>query len=154
MARKTRQVFENRTGGRGRKITVDTPLTIRELKFLDAYMVDGDAVEACKAAGYEGSASKLRGKASSLLRKANVAVEYRDRLNRMRKKSLASSEEVMAYLTSVMRGEIKDQFGLEAPLSERTRAAQELAKRTIDVENRAEGKADNVLQIKVDWTRD
>ena len=35
----------------------------------------------------------------------------------------------MEYLTSVMRGEAKDQFDLDASLSERTRAASELAKR-------------------------
>lgn len=32
-----------------------------------------------------------------------------------------------------MRGEVKDQFGLEAPLAERTKAAVELAKRKVDV---------------------
>ena len=36
----------------------------------------------------------------------------------------------MQYLTSVMRGEKKDQFDLEASLSDRTRAAGELAKRS------------------------
>ena len=50
--------------------------------------------------------------------------------------AIADATEVMQYLTSVMRGEVKDQFGLDAPLSERTKAAQELAKRTIDVETR------------------
>ena len=38
----------------------------------------------------------------------------------------------MQYLTSVMRGEVKDQFDLDAPLSERTRCAQELLKRNMD----------------------
>ena len=32
-----------------------------------------------------------------------------------------------------MRGEEKDQFGLDAPLSERTNAARELARRIVDV---------------------
>lgn len=35
----------------------------------------------------------------------------------------------MEYLTAVMRGEKKDQFDLDPSLSERTRAASELAKR-------------------------
>lgn len=68
--------------------------------------------------------------------------------------TVATAQEVMSYFTSVMRGEVKDQFGLEAPLSERTRAAQELAKRTIDIENRQRGNADQVVEIKLDWTRD
>ena len=38
----------------------------------------------------------------------------------------------MKYLTDVMRGKIKDQFDLDASLSERTKAAQELLKRNVD----------------------
>ena len=41
----------------------------------------------------------------------------------------------MEYLTSVMRGEKKDQFDLDASLSERTKAASELARR-LDVRAR------------------
>ena len=47
--------------------------------------------------------------------------------------SIADAAEVMQYFTSVMRGEIKDQFGLDAPLAERTKAAVELAKRKVDI---------------------
>lgn len=59
----------------------------------------------------------------------------------------------MQYFSSVMRGEVKDQFGLEAPLSERTKAAQELAKRTVDILNRQNGVADQKVEIKLDWSR-
>ena len=38
----------------------------------------------------------------------------------------------MEYLTRVMRGEEKDQFDLEISIAERTKAAQELAKRIVD----------------------
>ena len=75
----------------------------------------------------------------------------------MHSENIASAEEVMDYFTKVMRGEIKDQFGLEAPLSERTRAAQELARRTVDIDNRMAGKKDMStpeIQIKLDWSRD
>ena len=47
----------------------------------------------------------------------------------MDEKRIAKPEEVLKYLTSVMRGEVKDQFDLDAPLQERTRAAEALAKR-------------------------
>ena len=50
-----------------------------------------------------------------------------------------------------MRGEIKDQFGLDASLNDRTKAAQELAKRTVDVENRIKGVPDTQISIKLDW---
>ena len=75
-------------------------------------------------------------------------------MDELRKETVATAEEVMAYFTAVMRGELNDQFGLDAPLAERTRAAQELAKRTIDVENRAKGNADVNVAIKLDWNRD
>ena len=60
----------------------------------------------------------------------------------------------MEYFTKVMRGEINDQFGLEAPLNERSKAAQELAKRTIDIENRMKGIPDQSVGIQIDWNMD
>lgn len=71
----------------------------------------------------------------------------------LKPETVATANEVMTYFTAVMRGEVKDQFGLEAPLSERTRAAQELAKRTIDIQNRQNGTADQTIEIKLDWSR-
>lgn len=70
-----------------------------------------------------------------------------------RTQSVAAATEVMQYFTRVMRGEEKDQFGLDAPLSERTKAAQELAKRTVDIENRMNGVTDQKVEIKLDWSR-
>ena len=72
----------------------------------------------------------------------------------MTKASIATAQEVMEYFTKVMHGEIKDQFGLDAPLSERTRAAQELAKRTVDIDNRNKGQADAKVEISLNWKRD
>ena len=69
---------------------------------------------------------------------------------------VASSQEVMDFLTKVMRGEVQDQFGLEAPVSERIKAADLLAKRTIDIDNRMAGKNNMEtpeIQIKLDWGR-
>lgn len=153
--RKSPKVIENRGAtGRGRKVRIDDPLTVKEMAFVDAYMTDMDAGKAAKQAGFGGSDPTLSGIGSKLLTRPNVLNEIQRRIEIMRRKGIASSEEVMNYLTKVMRGEIKDQFGLDAPLSERTKAAQELAKRTIDLENRAQGKADSVLEIKVDWSRD
>ena len=60
----------------------------------------------------------------------------------------------MEFFTKMMNGEIKDQFGLEATNADRIKAAQEIAKRTVDLENRASGTPDGVVQIKLDWRRD
>lgn len=129
------------------------PLTERERKFITAYMRSGNAAESAKEAGFE-SPSRYRDIGVSLLNQPNVQAEIQKILKDARSESIATSEEVMNYFTSVMRGEVKDQFGLEASLADRTKAAQELAKRTIDIENRESGKADTVVQIKLDWSRD
>lgn len=89
-----------------------------------------------------------------LLNRPNVQAELGRIMEEIKQENIATAEEVMKYFTSVMRGELKDQFGLDAPLSERTRAAQELARRTIDIENRKEGNADQMIAIKLDWSRD
>ena len=67
---------------------------------------------------------------------------------------IADATEVMEYFTGVMRGDIKDQFDLDAPLSERTRCAQELAKRLIDMQQRTGGNEPPKLTITVDWGED
>lgn len=89
-----------------------------------------------------------------LMHQENVKAEINRIMDEIKKESVATADEVMQYLTAVMRGEVKDQFGLDAPLTERTRAAQELAKRTVDIQNREAGKADSLVSIKLDWSRD
>lgn len=154
MGRKRKiRVVENRgETGKGRKITIDSPITVQEAMFINAYMETGDLKKAYESAGYTTKYSKAQ--VDKILGYPNVAYEIKKRTYQLKRKSVATSEEVMQYFSDVMRGEIKDQFGLEAPLSERTRAAQELAKRTIDIENKLEGKEDNVIEIKLNWNRD
>ena len=56
--------------------------------------------------------------------------EYIDlRLAELEEKRVASAEEVLQYLTKVMRGEEKDQFDMDASLQDRTKAAELLGKR-------------------------
>ena len=74
-------------------------------------------------------------------------------MRQVREHDVADATEVMMYFTQVMRGELKDQFGLDASLSDRTTAAKELAKRTIDMENRMAGKPDAVVSINLNWDR-
>ena len=126
--------------------------TKKELLFIDKYMELGTARQAAIAAGYKETTAAQQG--SRLFNKAHVKAEIRKRQEEMKKSSIATAQEVMEYFTKVMNGEIKDQFGLEAPLSERTRAATELAKRTVDLNNRLEGKADAKIEISLDWKRD
>lgn len=126
-------------------------LTVREQRFIDAYIETGNGSEAVRQAGYQSKAPQVY--SNALLRKKHIAEEIRYRTQEVSKGKIASAQEVMEYFTKVMNGEIKDQFGLEAPLSERTKAAQELAKRTVDIDNRLAGKEDAKVTIEIDWKR-
>lgn len=127
-------------------------LTNRQLIFIDKYIELDNATQAAIAAGYSPKTAHVT--SSRILANDKVKKEILRRQDEMRKPTIASAQEVMEYFTKVMKGEILDQFGLEAPLSERTRAAQELAKRTVDLENRAKGQADAEIKITLDWSRD
>jgi len=130
-------------------------LSLKEHRFIDSFMVNGDVALAAKDAGY-----KLKGEkdswariGSGVLKRQYIYEELLYRLEEMETESIADAEEIMRYFTGVMRGEIKEQFGLDAPLSERTSAAKELAKRLIDVPNKA-SEADKAINIVLDWKRD
>ena len=59
---------------------------------------------------------------------------------------VASADEVMRFFSSVMRGEVTDQFGLDASLSDRISAGKELMKRYNAVKN-DDGRIDRVAKI-------
>ena len=135
----------------------NTPLTVAEQKFLTNYINTSNLAEAVILTPELHPEGRSRSACSQLggdiLKLPNVKKEYRRIVAEARTESVAAATEVMEYFTRVMRGEEKDQFGLDAPLSERTSAAQELAKRTIDIENRMTGVSDQKIEIKLDWSR-
>lgn len=128
------------------------PLSFREARFIDAYMVDGDKKHAVEVAGFK--VKNLSGKAYSLLNKDYIADEIAYRSEIYKSQFIANREEVMEYLTSAMRGEIKDQFDLDPTLADRTAAARELAKILIyDVDKAKNVNAQQVV-VNIDFNRD
>ena len=143
-------------GGSRKKVTVDTPLTPRDWKFIYAYTrAELETQDTIGRAASERvrAGSGYTSYVKDMLNKPNVRKMVKQIMEERTKKTIAESNEVMEYFTSVMRAEVKDQFGLDAPLSERTRAAMEIAKRTVDLENRLNGVADNVTKVTIDWGR-
>lgn len=106
-------------------------LTPKQKAFADYYIECGNATEAAKRAGYKEKSAYATG--SENMRKPQIIEYIEERQKQIEDSRIASAAEVMRYFTSVMRGEVKDQFGLDAPLAERTKAAVELAKRKVDV---------------------
>lgn len=133
-------------------LTVATPLLPTEQRFITEYMRTGNGAQSVKNIGIQcASETAYTQYAYHLLQKPNVQAEIKRIMDEIRKDTIATADEVMSYFTSVMRGEVKDQFGLEAPLSERTKAAQEIAKRTVDIANRKAGLGDTSINVTLSW---
>ena len=126
-------------------------LTPAESKFIDKYIETNNATQSYRDA--YGDKKAARQLANRVLSKDYIAEEISYRLQQATTESIATAEEILQYFTDVMRGEIKDSFGLEASLSERTKAAQELAKRQIDLQNKLSGNEPPELKITLDWAR-
>lgn len=145
-----KQVKRGRSKSNIKYFTADGhPLTPLEAKFIDLYIETGNQRQSVIDAGYQTNSPGQY--AQSILKKDYIANEIANRLKKLEDEKIASAEEILKYFTSVMRGEVTDQFGLEAPLSERTKAAQELAKRKIDVVNKVNGKEVAQVQITLNW---
>lgn len=147
---------KNKPNPKGNKVQYKTneghTLTVKEAKFIDNYVETGNQRQSVLDAGYLTKCPGQYGQV--LLDKPYIANEIRYRLEKLESEKIASATEILQYLTGVMRGEVKDQFGLDAPLSERTKAAQELAKRKIDIPDRLEGKKQAEVKITLNWKRD
>lgn len=125
-------------------------LNPRENRFIDEYIKTGDAKNSVINAGYDTKAPHQY--AQRILNRDYIMEEINYRMQLAMEEGIADATEIMRYFTSVMRGEIQDQFGLEAPLSERTKCAQELAKRQIDLVNKGTANSEAPkLTITVDW---
>lgn len=129
-------------------------LNTRQKKFCRLYVKYGNGHRAAKEAGYSDKGSNLDAQASVLLRNPKIVAEIARIAKPKEGKQIADAEEVMDFYTRAMRGEIKDQFNLDPTLADRLKAANELAKRTVDIQNRVEGKADSLVAIKFDWGDD
>ena len=108
-------------------------LNKRQIDFVQEYMQTNNINQSAIKAGYSPKTASVQG--SRLLTNVKVSAYIKAINERLESDKIADIEEVMQYLTSVMRGEKKDQFDLDPSLSERTKAASELARR-LDVKAR------------------
>lgn len=97
-------------------------LTQRQKKFADLYLQLGNAAEAAEQAGFK------RSYAQGAKRQPAVRAYMGDRLKEAEDKNIASANEVLAFLTDVMRG-VYDGEKPEKNSSPRMKAAELLGKR-------------------------
>lgn len=112
-------------------------LTIKQKKFADEYIISGNASEAALKAGYKNEVSGREN-----LQKPTIKEYIDERLAEFSDKQIAKQEEVLKYLTSVMRGEQTEQTlisdgseqgqritNIEVSAKDRIKAAELLGKR-------------------------
>lgn len=82
-------------------------LTEKQRRFVDYYVETGNASEAARRAGYAEKAAYRTG--SENLRKPQVKAAIDARLKELEDKRIAKADEVLQFLTSTLRGEVKEE---------------------------------------------
>lgn len=116
-----------------------TKMTLKQQRFADEYIITGNATQAAIKAGYSKKTAKVI--ANENLTKPYIKKYIDERLAKLESEKIATQEEVLQYLTSVMRGEktepllVLDGEGTQKVIEavpnvqSRTRAAELLGKR-------------------------
>ena len=140
-------------------------LTQKQKRFCDEYLIDLNATQAAIRAGY--SERNARNIASENLAKPNISQYIKKRLAEKEAALVADQNEVLRYLTSVMRGETQSEIVVvegtgdgcsearqmqKAPdEKERLRAAELLGKAHCIFTEKVEQQVDMELNITVDY---
>lgn len=105
-------------------------LTQRQFDFYENYLATNNITQSAIDAGFSAKTASQQG--SRMLSSVKGKRYIGERLAELDAEKVATADEVLEYLTSVMRGEVQDQFDLEPSLADRTKAATELARRLVD----------------------
>lgn len=110
-------------------------LNARQQRFCIEYVRCGNATEAALIAGYNEKTARKQG--SRLLTKVDIQNEISRLAEPEKKERIASKDEVLEFLTAVVRGDIKEkvvtiegiEYEREPSVKDKTRAAELLGKR-------------------------
>lgn len=99
----------------------------KQKRFADYYVELGDGTEAYLKAGYKvKSRDVAKVNASRLLTNANVKKYIDSRIAEKDSKRIAKQDEVLEFLTDVLRGQVKEQFPLGMGMGEQSLVKKEL----------------------------
>ena len=113
-------------------------LTPLEQAFISSFMITKNGSQAVIDAGYK--CKRPESYARALLDREYIRSEIQHRIEEIEDAKVAKPAEILQFYTSVMRGEVLDQFGIEASLDTRIKAANELAKHQIELPMKLEQK--------------
>lgn len=129
-------------------------LTEKQKRFADEYIISGNATQAAIKAGYsKKTANRI---ATENLSKLVIKNYIDERLAKLESKRIANAQEVLEYLTGVMRGDEKEEVMTEEGISyrepsvkDKLKAAELLGKRHALFTEKQEISA-NVASTKLD----
>ena len=140
-------------------------MTAKQQRFCDEYLIDLNATQAAIRAGY--SEKYAHTNANKLLQNTTVRSFIAERMSEKESKLIADQDEVLKYLTSVMRGETQAEIVVvegtgegcsearamqKAPdEKERLKAAELLGKRYGLYTEKVEQQIDMELNVTVDY---
>lgn len=101
-------------------------LTPKRKAFADEYLTDLNGTRAYKEVYRNVKNDATAAAASRLLKNVKVKAYIAERMKEIQTEKTADLEEVIRFFSSVMRGEVKDQFDLDATISDRLSAGREL----------------------------
>lgn len=114
-------------------------MTSKQRKFCDEYLISGNATDAAIKAGYSSKTAKQTG--SENLAKPDLKAYIETELEKLHSAKIADAQEVLEYLTAVMRGQHTEQVlklvgdgiqtiaDIDVSAKERLKAAELIGKR-------------------------
>ncbi|ABI21777.1 terminase small subunit [Staphylococcus epidermidis] len=84
-----------------------TKLNLKQQAFVDEYIKTGTAYQSAIRAGY--SEKYAKSSSHKLLENVGIRAEIDRRMEKLKKDTIADQDEILQYLTSVLRGEVTDQ---------------------------------------------
>lgn len=132
-------------------------MTLKQQRFADEYIITGNATQAAIKAGYSKKTAKVI--ANENLTKPYIKKYIDERLEQLESEKIASQQEILSYLSSVMRGEMTEQTlrsvgesgqviaEIDVGAKDRIKAAELLGKRYKLWTEKQEVTSNNVTEI-------
>lgn len=123
----------------GGKLAKEKKLTLKQQRFADEYIISGNATQSAIEAGY--SKKYANTNASKLLQNTTIKRYIDEQLEILKNERVANQQEVLEYLTSIVRGEQTEQTlrgvgegaqeidNIDVSAKDRIKAAELLGKR-------------------------
>lgn len=120
-------------------------LTPKQKAFADYYIETGNASEAARRAGYAEKNARITG--SKNLTNPNISAYIAERQQEIESERICTLEEIQQFRSRVIRGEEKDQFGLDVAMSDKLKSATDLEK-SLQIQRAEREKREREIQAR------